>query len=184
MWLIHLTRLALGLSFLATAAYAVAFLLTARGLISLELALRFGLPLMLVPLILIVGTHLLRRSLGALLLRKGLHPEAVSYCQPRTRPSLSVGRNEAAFNLYVAAEATRRMGRPAAALELLDQIPARPWRSDTGQLLKLARAWAMADLGRSQEAAQITAALQEEGLTRAAREPAEALRRQLQAAAS
>jgi hypothetical protein len=179
MWIVPLTHLATALAFVTTAAYVITFLIASQGWLPVGWLAQWGLPLMTLPLTLIIAAHLLRRGAGLLLLRRGLLDPARRYCLPRAHTSPTVGRNEAAFNRYVAAEANRRLGDPHAALRLLDEPLARPWRADTRQLLAISRGLSLADLGRLDDARLVLAALDQAPLASAAHDAAKALRERL-----
>ncbi len=159
MWIARLTVGVTALAFAATVALVVAAVVAIKGLALVVFMGDFGGWLLPIPFVLIVATYLLRYSAGLLMLRRGHLPAALHYCLPRRTTSLSVGANEAAINRYAAAEAHRLAGQPERALRLLDEAHKAPWRGDIKQLLFAARAEALIDLERREEARAILDAL-------------------------
>jgi len=138
----HLGRVAVaisGLAFASTVLYALMFLLVFKRVVTPQFFVDYGLILGCVPLALIVATYLLRLGAGRWMLAAGDMREAYDYAYPRRRSGVTIGRTEAAVNRYVAAEATRCMGRPEQALEILDEEYAVPWRPAVRAMLARAR---------------------------------------------
>jgi hypothetical protein len=179
MWVGRAAVAMTGLSFAVTVGTVLAFLAASRGWGLTGWMLHNGLSLVAVCLLMVVGTHLLRRGAGLWMLSRGAWAQALEYCGARSAPTLTVGRNEAGLNRYVAAEALRRLGRAAEGLALLDASHAPPWRKDTRQLLALARVEVLLDLGRADEAQRAWEALRGQEVSRAATAKFEAVRARL-----
>lgn len=164
MWIARLTSLITSLAFLSTFLLAVAVLLAYSGVVWTVWMGQYGGWFFPFPLIFIVAMYLLRYSAGLLMLERGEHDAVLFYCLPRLDVSLAVGRSEAGLNRYAAAEAHRRTGSPEAAHRLLDVKIKAPGRRDVAQLLQAARAEALLDLGRRDEAQAIAEVLFEKPL--------------------
>lgn len=164
MWIARLTSLITSLAFLSTCLLAGAVLLAYSGVALTAWMGQYGGWFFPVPLIFIVAMYLLRYSAGLLMLARGEHAAVLAYCLPRVEVSLAVGRSEAGLNRYAAAEAHRRAGSPEAAHRLLEMESEAPGRQDVAQLLLTARAEALLDMGRRDEALAIAGVLFEKPL--------------------
>ena len=122
------------------------FLLVFKRVVDQPFFVDYGLAVGCGPLSLIVVTYLLRMGVGKWLLRAGHHREAYDYSHARRVRSVTVGGTEAGVNRFVAAEASRRLGRPQEAIEILDERYRAPRREAVRQLLATARVDATADL--------------------------------------
>jgi hypothetical protein len=134
----HLGRLAVGLTvvaFVATAAYALFFLLVFKAVIAAGWFVEHGLLLAAVPLVLIAATYLARLGVAKWMLDAGALPEAYAYAYPRRRAGIAIGPTEAAVNRYVAAESARQMGRLDDARAILAETYRTPWRPAARELL-------------------------------------------------
>jgi len=148
-WLLSCTVFGLATLFLAAS--------WTEGL--LDFVVTYGHWLTLGTILLFPLAVLLRFRAGLMMLRRGNLDDAIRYCQPRAQVTLTVGRDEAAVNRYVAAEAFRRQGDPATSLKLLEQESPAPFIAAHRQLLSLARALALSALSRSDEANAIVESL-------------------------
>lgn len=181
MWIARLTLGVTALAFISTVALAVVFLLAWSGAPWGMAVAMWGGYFVPAPFLLVLATWLLRHSAGVMMLRRGLHEATLAWCGPRSAPSISVGRDEAGLNRFARAEALRRTGRPAEALEVLERSVPAPRRRDVRQMLHAAHALALLDLGRDKEGMAVLEVLAAEEPRRGAREiVAEALRRRAQ----
>ena len=124
------------------------------------LVLTYGLWMTLGVFALLVLTVFMRYHAGLMLLKRGEHEEALRYSRPRVTANVTVGKNEAAINRYVAAEALRRMGSPVAALAQLDIRAAAPRNQTLKQMLKIARASALIATGEIQRGQDLLSSME------------------------
>ncbi len=165
-----LTQILTWTLFAAVLGLAVLFVIAYRG-IALQFAMAdYGLWLVGAVFVLMVVTVFVRFRAGLMMLERGQLVDAVAYCQPRSSTSLTVGRDEASANCYAAAEAHRRRGSPAGALALLDSVNTEPRSKTLVQMLRLARASALIELGRVEEGRAILTAVEGEVGSREARQ--------------
>ncbi|MBH25846.1 MAG: hypothetical protein CMH57_15675 [Myxococcales bacterium] len=141
---------------------ALLFVMAYRGFMMQQLMIDYGMVLVLITSLLMVTAVLLRYRAGLMMLSRGQLDEALRYCQPRSTVTLTVGRDEAAINRYVAAEAHRRRGAATAALALLDSEHTTPRSASLSRMLRIARAAAMIDSGRAEEGKALLDAVEPE----------------------
>ena len=159
MWIRHLTVILTWL--LGGCVFGLALLFLAaswtQGL--LRFVVDWGHWLTLIPITLFPIAVLLRFRAGLMMLNRGHLDDALRYCKPRAQTSLTVGRDEAALNCYVAAEVLRRQGAPETALELLNTTGPAPIIAAHRQLLSLAKALSLLALDKTEEAHDCVAPL-------------------------
>lgn len=161
MWLRYATVLLTWLTSVAIAGLAGWFLWAARDDVAREALLAYGFVAIPLSFVMLFGTIVLRHRVSIWLMERGDFGAAMLYGRPRCYPSLAVGRDEAASNRYAVAEALRRQGQAAAALATLDGETTPPRGREMVALLALARASALADLGREEQAKGVLEALGE-----------------------
>ncbi|MEO1272178.1 MAG: hypothetical protein AAFX99_29125 [Myxococcota bacterium] len=151
MWIRLTTQVLSGLTFVAVIVLAALFVLAYRGIALQTVMIQYGLVWVLIVSAMMIVTVLLRYRAGMMMLHRNQLDEALRYCQPRSTVTLTVGRDEAAINRYVAAEAHHRRGAATAALALLDAEHTAPRSAHLTRLLTLTRAAALIQAGRPDE---------------------------------
>ena len=158
-----------------TVAMVVVFLLAWWGVAWRAFLVDWGYFVLLVPVVVVLLTIYLRNRTGLLLMRQGRLGEVLKWCEPRSRVTLTVGRNEAAQNRLLAAGAMLRQSRPARALALLDSERRGPTSASLEGRVALVRASVLLALDDVEGARALANTLVDTPLPRSSREELERL---------
>jgi len=167
------------IAFAVVMGLALLFVMAYKGFMLQQMMIDYGMILVLITSVLMVTAVTLRYRVGLMLLARNQLDEALRYCQPRSTVTLTVGRDEAAINRYVAAEAHRRRGAAAAALALLDSEHTTPRSASLSRMLRIARAAALIDSDRPEEGRALLDAVEPEIRRKEVREALKAARARL-----